>query len=534
MPKAQKKGTEVETLIVDKFIGNLTRYRDGDINSGKANYYVSWGYDCFAFSGTLTFSQGTTSISKGVITDLILDGKVHIENGVTYMYAIGHLKRLYKIQVNNPSASNPDYDNPVLLATLNNNQTFQFAGSLDFYQGNSSEKIWIGHDVGITKINFDGSGETNLIGGSWITNVPRQQVQQAGKLYFTNGSNLASVDGTEAVTSYAVLSPGFPVNMQARDIDITSDGTYIVTTLTRNPIGVISQVTPNAPDAAAMFSMIVYWNGTDAAASSSKQYPSFSMSSYFTFSAFEYVFGQQVAGSHFGDTNKVLFIDEFDDPPMPNAVISSGDLIGYMTTMWNNGFKQAVLNLYGTIDADTPKGMYRQLLQSSTLTNGDIIKVPFCGIVSSFNQGGHSSGYTDQFNTTGTGKSYFSTLEYDGVNTTYGFYSMKNVTDFLGAANTGVYETQHQPFSKKIKASEIRVYLEPASANTSFTIDLIGIDGSVISGGSKTFSSITGQDLVQYNPAHAPTACLGVRITNAGAVTPFIHRIEIDYSPYGK
>lgn len=537
------KPNNIKTLVIDKWNGRLTRFRDGDINSGLANYYTSWGYDTFEYNGTLTFSQGATDITKSVITDLIMAAKVRVENIggnlTTFVYAIGHTGRIYKIQVNDPVGKTPDYDTPVLLATLANAQTFLYGGSIDFYQG-VSEKIWIGHDAGITKINFDGTGETNLIGGSWITNVPRQSCQFLGSIFFTNGSNLAQVDSTEAVLSYAKLSPGFPLNTQTRDLRLTIDGRYMVAVVTRNALGNLTSTSPNISDIAAMPAYLIYWNGTDTASSAITSFPSFSLQSYFAFSSFEYIFGYNIGGFSFGTTKSVLVLPEFENAPLPNAIGSSGDFVGWMSILLNpfTGNTQSCLDLYGTIDAESPKGLYRQLIMSSTLSSGDVIRVPYFGAVSSVVGSGATAGYfnaiTNPLGEIGSGKTYFSTLEYNGSATKYGFYMFKNSQDFLTASNTGVYETQHQIFSKKIKVSEYRVYLEPATALTSFTIDLIGIDGLVISGTTHTFSSITGLDIVQFTPAHAPTSTLGLRITNVGSSTPLIHKVEIDYTPYGQ
>jgi hypothetical protein len=535
----------VKTLVVDKFNGRLTRYRDGDINSGMANYYASYGFDCFIFSGTLFFNQAPIDITKSVITDMVMAGKVRVESGITYVYAIGHQRRLYKIQVNNLTTKNPDYDTPVLLATLGNSQTFLYGGSLDFFEG-SSEKIWIGHDAGVTKINFDGTGETNLIGGSWVSNVPRQQVQFLGSLFFTNGDNLAKISTSETVSTYEALSPGFPANTQARDIDLTADGRYVVATVTRNLLSDMTAVTPDTNSIASMPSLLVYWNGTDTAASSSTSFPGFALTAYQTFSKYEYLFGYQIGGAMWGTPNEVIGVSEFSYPPYPNAVAASGDFLGWYSMKWINGQLQAVGYIYGTIDKETPVGLYQQFQMESTLDDGDVIRVPFLTTVSNWEPGGLTSGYTANapFNTYGTGKSYFSTLEYDGTTTRYGFYMYKNVNDLLGASGTGVYETQHQVFSKKIKPTEVRVYLEPPSvpAICAFSIDLIGISSGIFSsgaltGGSFTFTSSnqlsTTSDVVKYTPQTGGTAVLGLRVSNVGALSPLIHRVEIDYTPYG-
>lgn len=524
--------------MVDNWNGRLTRRRDGNINSGMASYYTSWGYDTFIYNGTLTFSQGTTNIAGSVITDLIVAGKIHVESGITYLYCIGHTGRFYKIQVNNPSTYSPDYDNPVLIGTLANGQTFKYGASMEFYQGAGTEKVWIGHDTGITKINFDGSGETNLTAG-WTINVPRQVSQFIGKLFYTDGTNLATVDSTETVTTHTAISPGFPKNTTARDIRLNPDGRYIVSVVTLNAPGDMTSPTPNASDIAAMPGYLIYWNGTDTAASSISSFPSFSLQSYYAFAGFEYLFGYNSAGFSFGNPNKVIFLPEFENTPQPNAISSSGDFMGWASTLLNpsTGNMDACFELYGTIDSENPTGLYRQLKKASVLTGGDVVRIPFFIPVSLQMLSGISSGYFNPISNpvgeVGSGKSYFSTVEYDGATTSYGFYMFKNVQDYLTATNKGVYETQHQIFSKKVKVTQVRVYLEPATALTSFTVEIIGIDAKVITGTSKTFSGITGKDMVEYNPASAPTACVGLRITNVGSYTPFIHKVEIDVTPWG-
>lgn len=532
---AQTPIPEPKTLVINNWSGRLTRFKNGDINSGLSNYYSNWGTDTFASSGILQFYQTPTDITKGVITDLIMDGKMRVESGITYAYCLGHTGRIYKIQVNDLATKNPDYDTPVLLATLANGQTFKFGASLDFYQG-VSEKIWIGHDHGITNIKFDGTSETNFLNAGWVDNVPRQQEQFAGKIYFTNGSNLAEVSASESVTSYTKLSPGFPSNSQARDIGLTTDGRYLVTVVTRSNLGDMTSISPDTNSIAGMPSSIVYWNGTDTAASSEITFPAFTTTSYYNFSKKEYVFGYQIGGAQMGTIQDLVQLLDFENPPLSNALASSGDFVAWASTMWQstNGKLAAVLDLYGKVEPTTPSGMYRQLLMYSSLTNGDVIRIPSLFGVTSIQDAGITSGYT--IGAFGTGKTYFSTLEYDGSTTKYGYYMFKNVTDFLGSSCLGVYETQHQLFSKKIKATEVRVYFSPVSADgiTSFQIDLIGIDGNVITGTTKTFSPITTSgDRLKYNPSSAPTCAIGLRVTNLGVFTPSIHKVEIDYEEAG-
>jgi hypothetical protein len=137
--------------------------------------------------------------------------------------------------------------------------------------------------------------------------------------------------------------------------------------------------------------------------------------------------------------------------------------------------------------------------------------MPYCGIVSNLFYGSSSAGYTG--NQVGSAKIYFSTLETSAAPTTkYKLYKFTTVPTGLGTAIAGVYETQNQLFSRKIKVSEVRVYGEPWVANNSFKIELIGSDGGVITNSAKTFtigSTLTaGADFASYSPAIQPTYTL--------------------------
>src|SRR3990167_378748 len=215
-----------KTLVIDNFQGRLTRYADGDITSGYAKYTKTFGNDPLSNPGNLTWFEAPTRIdpNESVITDLIMASKARLESGITYVYAIGHTGRLYKIQVNDPTTYNPNYDNPVLLTTLTSNSpTFKYGASIQFY--GATERIYIGHDVGVTRIDFNGANETFVgVAGSYTANVPRPSINFLGKLYFGNGTNLVEIDSTELVTDYTKLDPGFPSGTQVRDIDVSPNG----------------------------------------------------------------------------------------------------------------------------------------------------------------------------------------------------------------------------------------------------------------------------------------------------------------------
>ena len=213
------------TLLIDNFQGRLTRYKDGDINSGYAKYSTTFGNDPFTSPGNLTWFETPTRIDsdEDIITDLIVAARPRLESGITYVYAVGHTGRLYKIQVNDPTTYNPDYDNPVLLATLTEESpTFKFGGSIEFF--GDTERIFVGHDRGVTRIDFNGSNET-FVGtqSNYVSDVPRPSAQFVGNLYFGDGDNIAEISSALTVT-HDKLSPAFPKGTIVRDIDVSPPG----------------------------------------------------------------------------------------------------------------------------------------------------------------------------------------------------------------------------------------------------------------------------------------------------------------------
>lgn len=527
------------TLTIDNFGGRLTRYSDGDINSGFAKFDTSFGYDPFRKPGNLTWLETATRIdpSETVITDLIMAGKERVESGVSYVYAVGHTGRVYKIQVNDPSSFNPNYDNPVLLATISTNSpTFTRGGYIDFY--GSTERIYIGHDKGVTRIDFDGTNET-FVGalGSWTQTVPRPLRQFIGKLYVGNGTNLAEIDSTATVTTYAKLSPGFPDNTQVRDIDTSSDGNYLQMVVSRLALPDLTSTTQDTNLSSNSESYVFKWNGTDTGYTSYDTFPSFSLNSNIVFGNYQYVFGYDLSGAAVFNPNDKILSPIYAQAPLPNAIGSNGNFVAWCTPEFSNGFTRMASYLYGSLDNEVGVGWWRQFAQGAQGTETDVVRIPFQTLVSNFGIGSSSNGYSG--GVFASGKAYFSTLETSAAPTTkYKFYKWFPISTTVGTSIGGVYETQTQLFSKKQKITEVRVYGEPWVTSNSFTTALIGSSGSAITNSSKTFtagSNLTvGDDFAWYNPQIAPTYALGLRITNAGSVNHTINKVEIDYEPAGK
>lgn len=531
---------EVKTLVIDNFQGRLTRYKDGDINSGFAQYTSTFGNDPFTNPGNLTWFEAPTRIDSGesVITDLIMAMRPRLESGITYVYAIGHTGRLYKIQVNDPTTYNPNYDNPVLLATLSaQSPTFKYGSSIQFY--GATEQIYIGHDKGVTKINFDGTSES-FVGdvGTWTQNVPRMSVNFAGVTYWTNGTNIAAIDSTATVTTYTKLSPAFPVGTQARDIDVSPDGNYVQIVVARIPQPDLTVATQDTASLSSGDSYFIYWNGTDTGYTAYNPYLSYSINANLSFGAFGYTLGYDLGGAAiYAGPQKIVSLPN-SNCPVPQSLFSTGNLLGFGAPEQADSVLKSALLCYGSYDNEIPAGLFRFFRQAAQGTETNVLQIPTCSIVSNLLLGASTAGYTG--NQVGSAKMYFSTLETSATPTTkYKLYKFTTVPTGLGDSIGGVYETQVQLFSKKVTVKAIRAYFDPFVANNSFKIELIGSGGTAMTNGSKTFTAGTtpnsvGDDWVWWSPEVAPTYALGLRITNLGTANMVFSKIEIDYSIGGQ
>lgn len=527
------------TTVITNFGGRLTRINNGDINSGYAKYLTTSGNAPFSKPGQLTWYEAPIQIDAAgsVITDLIVAGKERVESGISYVYAIGHTGRLYKIQVNDPITYNPNYDNPVLVTTLTSNSpTFTRGGSMDFY--GATEQIYIGHDKGVTKINFDGTSEA-FVGsvGTWVQNVPRPFAQFVGKLYVGNGDNIAEIDTTATVTTYGKLSPSFPDNTQVRDLDTSLDGNYLHAVVTRLALPDITVTTQDTTFLSNAESYIFRWNGVDLGYTAYDSFPSFSLNANTIFADFQFTFGYDISGAAVFNPVRKLLTPVFTQAPLPNAVASNGSLIGWGTPEFVQGFQSACHFLYGPLDNEVSTGWWRTFRMSATGSETDVIRIPFHMIVSNFGIGASNNGYFA--GVFGSGKFYFSTLEASSAPTTkYKLYRFFATPTNVLPVISGTYETQTQLFSKKQAVKEVRVYGEPWVASNSFTIDIIGSAGTAMTNGSFTFTAGSninvGDDRCWYNPGIEPTYAVGIRITNLGSTNHTISKIEIDHESAGE
>lgn len=532
----------VQTLVVDNFGGRMTAYTEGDINSGWSNVFVQAGDDPFILPGSLTWSEKPVQIDAAgsVISDMILAGKERVESGILYVYAIGHTGRLYKIQVNDPSTFNPNYDNPVLLATLTvDTPTFTRGGFIDFF--GSTEKIYIGHDKGVNSINFNGTGEAAVgVSATWTQNVPRPLVQFLGNLYAGNGTNIAEIGVTAIVNTYTKLSPAFPTGSQVRDLDISPEGTYLQAVVSRLALGDVTSATQDTSYVSSVGSFIFSWNGTDAGYTSFTTYPAFSLSANVNFQDYQYVFGYDSRGGALFNPREKILTDIFPEAPLPNAISSNGNVLMWLCTFYFDGALQLIALMVGSLDFEVKWGYWCPMAMNATSPETDIVRVPCQIVVSNFGQGISSNGYTN--NIFGTSKIYFSTLETSSAPTTkYRFYKWWPRSSGASTPPTdgnALYQTQTQIFSKKSQIKAVRVYGQPWTAGVSFQVDLIGSSGEPISGMTKVFTAGTnltiGDDFAWYTPKGAPTYAVALRITNLGETNHVISKVEIDYAAGGQ
>lgn len=526
------------TKVINNFQGRLSRYDNGDLNSGYAKYSSTFGNDPFTSPGNLTWFEAPTRIdpNASVVTDLIMAAKPRLESGATYVYAIGHTGRLYKIQVNDPTTFAPNYDNAVLLTTLTvSSPTFKYGSSIQFF--GATERIYIGHDLGVTRVDFNGANET-FVGtlSSYTANVPRPSSQFNGKMYFGNGTNILEIDSTATVTTYTKLSPAFPVGTQVRDIDVSPDGNILQITVARVSAPDMTSATQDTSSLSSGDSYIFRWNGIDVGYTSFDTFNSYSTNSNLSFGSSSYTMGYDLGGATiYSGATKIISLPLSLSPNF-SAMFSTGNLLGFAAPEQSASVLKGALIAFGQYDREVPEGLYRFFRITAGGTQTDIIQMPVTLIVSNLFYGSSSAGYSG--NQVGSAKLYFSTLETSAAPTTaYKLYKFTTVPTGLGTAIAGVYETQSELFSKKIKLGEVRLYTQPLVANNSFTVELIGSNGGVISGSSKTFTVGTnvtaGDDIVRYSPQIAPTYALGVRITNVGSVNWTGSKIEIDINQGG-
>lgn len=531
----------MKTLEITNLGGPLTRKNYGDINSGLAKHDTSFGYDPFSKPGTLTWLEQPTSIlSDNNI--LVLKQKAEGNTQRNYVYSFDSGELLRRITVN--STTNPNLDSPSIIAGATLTADSQNSGGGMVFFG-ASDRIFLLGDSTIQTATFSSSVVTDpsLIGTLAVNNAPRPTAKFLGKVYFGNGNNIGEIDTTNTITTVGKLSPALPNDLYVRDLDVTPDGNYLqITASGSNQINFFGTDNADISTPMAADSYKFYWNGVDGSYSSAQNYSGLVLTAIHSFGDKNYSFGYDYSGAGiFSNNDKIVSLPNASSPH-PTAVFSTGNMLGFATPEYDAGDGRIKTSFfeYGKFDDEVRPGLYRLLRQRAAVRD-DITSVPACINVSNRMRVSSSFGVTNNFS--GTGKIYYAATEVPSVSGALqtNLWRFNTVATGTQSILAGVYETQNQQFSKKINVKEVRLYTEPLAADNAFEIDLIGAGGSVLSGGSQGFAVGTnvtaGDDFVRYNPAHAPTHSLGVRITNAsvtGTRNWTAVRLELDVVPSGK
>lgn len=550
MPKTPTlKGTG-GTIEIINFEGALTRKKNGELNSGLAKFSTSFGYDPFSKPGQLTWLEKPVDITGAQITDLIVATKPRFENGVTYIYAIGSSGRLYKVQPN--SITNPNLDTASVLGTLPN-ASFNYGASMDFY--GSTEKIYVGQDDRVQSVNFDGSGPTTVgTVGDYTGNVYRPILQFAGYLIFGNKNNIGAIDSTATVVSsvvsshYEQLSPGLPPETYLTDLDVSPDGVYLLMTTSGVTNENITTVSSDRQAASASQGSIYKWNGSDRGATSVTTIPSYALTALQTFLDKNMFFSNDSFGASLSDGSQKLITLPNNKSPFANATLVNGNFISWVAPELSPdaSMMNASMYYFGNLDEENPKGLWRVMRYTSSLSAGFIYQSPVNAMAN--NKYSTVNNAVNAVVTFGYGKHYFSTFEVNASNftvssTTAKFYRFLITPSGTGTPQLGVWESQNQLFGKRVGIGEIRVYTEPTVANNGFQLDIIGSDGNPVTNGTFTYTYSAGTDItliqgslerINFNTDFKPLYSYGIRITNTGTVNMTINKIEIDWEYSGK
>lgn len=533
---------EPTTLVVTNFGGPLVRKRDGDLNSGLARYDTSWGYDPYSKPGNLTWLEQPTSIlTTGLVTMVAMSN--YASGQSTFVHGVDSQSSVYQITVSN--GTNPNVDTASVIGAAPGANEWDNGAGITKY-GATIERLIIGGDSAVVRVNTDGSSPSVLSGLSGFNNNrPRPLVQFLGKVYFGNGNNIGEIDSTNTVVTMTRLNPGFPFDAYVQDLEVSPDGNYLIITVNDMLLGSAGfdggsiAVTENRVGTSRKF----YWNGIDASYTAQEKYDGLSAFANVSYSDKSYLLGYDLGGAAiFAGSEKIVSLPKVRSP-YPTAAFSTSNMLSFFSPEYDDsdGKLKTAFFQYGQYDNETSKGLFRLLKQEAQVRN-DIKSIPAALNVSNLVYAASIVGATNHIG--GASKVYYSTVESNSqapANLLGKLWKFSLNPTGSGSVLAGVYETQTQNFSKKVNVKEVRLYTEPLVTDNSFTVDIIGSGGSVLSGGSQIFTVGTnvtsGEDVVKFNPATAPTYAVGIRITNSsvlGTKNWTGVKLEVDVVPAGK
>lgn len=553
------KTNKTQTIAITNFGGRLTRILNGDLNSGFAKFVNSFGYDPFSKPMNLTWLETASDIT-GPITGLPQAGKVLSASlSGPNVHVIDQGGKWY--QIKSSSLTNSNLNSVVGIASVAT-QGYLFGTSMEFFgsvvgtdtAGNSLGKLYVGGDDGVKSINPDGSAEATVgTLGSYVANVFHPLKKFGGNLVFGNGNTVGQIDSTGNVSSsvigtgngnkYSALNPPLDTQAKVLDLEVSPSNDYIV--MATSNILQEERLDSTGYDIVETFGSqdgkLSLWNGVDGTITAATSVPTYLLSAIETYFQKTSFFASDTFGTAFNDgSGKILSLPN-NKPPLQNAIATNGNFMTWACPETDATGRYLSLYYFGSLDQESPPGLYRVLRWTTTQSSGFVSKVPLNLLVS--NKYVTVNTAQNALVTYGYGKHYI------GVNSANSSGFQNFLLSFLitptgsGTPQLGVYETQTQLFSKRIGLSQIRVYTEPTVTGNGFKIDLIGSDGAVIENGTFTYSFAAGSDQTQmqgalerinFNPGTKTTYALGVRITNTGTTNMTIKKIEIDYTEEGK
>lgn len=546
---------EPTTIEITNFGGRLTRKINGDLNSGFAKYSTSFGYDPFSKPDNLTWLEQPTSI-LGSTTEMILAAKTRAEGlapAIQYVYAVGSSGTLYKIQPSSQGTpNNPNLDTASVIGLIaDNTPSFTFGASMDFF--GATEKIYVGSNTQVNSINFDGSGDTRVGAGGYLSNSFRPLRQFIGKLLFGNGNTFGAIDATGIVTSsiigtgqgnlYSELNPPLSVESSIHDMDLSPDGNYLMVTASNISNENITTAVRDTQSGAASEGALYLWNGTDSAITATTSIPSYAVTALQSYLSKNVFFSNDSFGASLSDgINKLLTLPN-SKSPLPNATLVTGNFISWISPELSPGGSNRVASMYyfGSLDGENAPGLYRVLRYASTLASGFIYQTPLNLMVS--NKYTSLSSDKTGISTYGYGKHYISIWDLNSTTNNYRLLRFLITPTGTGIPQFGVYETQTQLFTKKVTVKQIRIYTEPTVAGNGFQLDIIGSDGNFFANAVSQYTFAAGTDVtllqgalerIVFNPSFQSSYAIGIRVTNTGTTNMTIKKIEVDWIYSGK
>lgn len=546
--------TKPETLVITNFSGRLTRIINGDLNSGFAKYATSYGYNPFVKPMNLTWLRGPIDVSSSVpssFTGLVVAGKARFEGRDLYVYLVddnGVLEKFKPYTRGSPPGPTSS-TNSVLGTAKPALEDFTAGASMEFFGG--SEQIFIGTNADVVRVDFSGAN-ASVVGNSsnyYAGGVGRPLKPFAGKLLFENGNTIGAIDNTKTVVSsvigtglgsyYSQINPPLPPDTLVRDIDASIDGNYALLLTSNIPMDVtLTTAGDDAMYGAIAESTLFKWNGTDIGITALQQLPKGISTSLETYLDQQRVFSSDTFGTFMSDgVNKLLTLPGIK-PPLPNAISVNGNFISWVSPETNaaGSSMNASMFYYGALDQENAPGLYRLFKLSPTLASGFFYQVPFNLAITS----NYTTLYPDKsaVGVQAYGSHVFSTIELSSSTSQKKFFIFYTTAiNTTVTANEGVYETQTQLFSRRIGINEIRIYTEPVVTGNGFQLDLIDVDGNVISNGTFTYvygDPVDKSQRINFSPAIATVYGFGVRLTNTGTKNMVFKKIEIDVKEEGK